>query len=327
LILFRRFLEVVQEHSSWLLLVVLSVIFTFLSGAFLTFQNFVNILQRPAVIGIVCYGFTFVIIGKGFDLSIASTVGLTSFLTAKIISMNGGLIEAILACIGMGMLIGCVNGVIVTKLRINSIIATLGMMMALTGIKLILTQGHNIYIHDVLRSRDKVFPLWLRFIGSGTIGPVPTLVVINAAIAIICLVILRKTRFGRWVYLVGANESAAFLSGVNTKLIRILTYVICGLLSGLAGFLLTAELEVFTTRNAMDYLMPVMLAVVLGGTSPLGGSGGIICTVVGTVIVALVRNGLILTGMPYYMQEVLLGIFFISVVGVDVYYRRKISGA
>lgn len=307
------------------LVVGLTVLLTIMNfathGNFLAPGNLLNVLRQIAVNAIMAVGQTFVIIIAGIDLSIGSLIALTGVLMAGTLagqtSPLAGVAAAVLVGLGVGGAAGLINGWPVVKFGLPPFITTLAMMLMARGLAFLYTGGRPIEIDNSM----------FNFIGSGFIFPgighllgipgIPTQVVIMLAVVIAGSYVLTQTRFGRYVYAIGGNEEAARLSGVNVFGIKLSVFVICGALAGLASMLLAARLNSGIPQSGQGYELQAIAAVVVGGTSLMGGRGSISGTFVGALLIGILYNLMNLLGVQSYAQEVVLGAVILFAVLLD----------
>ncbi len=284
-----------------------------LSPHFLTISNLLNVAEQATIIAIVAVGMTFVIITAGIDLSVGSVLAFAGVVMASALLRGLPLPVALLIGLGTGLLCGVVNGLLITIGRLPPFIATLGMMSVARGSALMFTAGRPI----------SGFSERFRALATGEILRVPTPVVIMVAVYAIAYFVLRRTKLGRYTYAIGGNEEAALLSGINVKLYKTLVYGLAGLLSGLAAILLTARLNSAQPIAGMNYELDAIAATVIGGTSLLGGEGTVVGTLIGALIMAVLRNGLNLLGVSSFIQQVVIGSVIIVAVLIDMGLKRR----
>lgn len=281
------------------MLVGLFIGLSLLTDSFLTVGNLLNVSQQISILAIVSAGMTFVIIGGGFDLSVGAIIALTGSLAALIMVKFG-----IAAGIGVGLLagttIGMINGSVVCLLKVNPFITTLGMAVVARGIALGITGGTA--IHNL--------PKGFSWLGSGRILNIPFSGLVVIVVYIIGLIVLRKTTIGLKIYAVGGNKEAARLSGMRANRISIATYAISGFTAALAGILLAARLRSGDPTAGMTMELFSVAAVVLGGTALRGGEGYLSRTIIGVLFIGFLENGLNLLNVPYYWQQVAIGLLF-----------------
>lgn len=287
---------------------VIIAVFAQLSPFFLTRNNFLNILVGVSILGIVAATQTMVIISRGFDLSVGSTVALAGVVTAEILTAGGSDPLAVAGAIGVGLVVGLVNGFLITVVRVNPLITTLATLAVVRGIAYVWT--------DAL---TQVFPgPNLRWLGIGRVlGDIPVSVLIMLAVYVVVWVTLRFTTFGRALFAVGGNPRAALLAGIAVGRVQWLAYVISGLSAGFAGAILAAQLSAGSPQAATGLELNVVAAVVLGGASLAGGRGRVWGTLLGVLIMETLRNGLVLTDVSSFYQMIAWGLVLLVAVVID----------
>jgi ribose transport system permease protein len=291
-------------------LVFLYFAITLHGSGFLTSTNLLNILRATATISIMAVAMTFVIGAAQIDLSVGAVAGLASVTTAMSIH-HWGMGAGILVGLATGLAVGCVNGALVAVLAIPSFLVTLGMLGIAHGIAMWITNTEPQPILD--GTYNSVF-------GLGDVGPVPALVVWTLVIVVIGHVVLRKTSYGRRVLATGGNAVAARFSGIDTRKITFLVLAAMGLLAGLAGMLYAGRLQSGRFQWGEGDELSVIAAVILGGTSLFGGRATVIGSLLGSVMIGLINNGLILAGLESSQQEVVRGVIIVGAVALA---RRK----
>ena len=301
-----------QQSLAFGTLVVLFVVFSILKPAsFLTWTNMATILLQTAVIAILALGTTFVIITGGIDLSIGTGMALSSVMTGVCIVSWGlpvwaGVIGGILTGVAMGL----INGINVTVLRLPPFIATLAMMMIAGGLALVISGVKPIYIETASKGFSQI--------ALGTLIPgLPNAVLITVVLAIIAAVVLSKTKLGRYDYAIGSNEEAARLSGVDTRKWTIYIYMFAGAFTGVAGVVLAARLGSAQPQIGSGYELQAIAAVIIGGTSLLGGRGSILGTVIGALIMNVLINGLRIMSVQTEWQNIVVGVVVLVAVFFD----------
>lgn len=295
-------------------LLLLCIYFSATTRTFLTLENWFSLSNQYAYLLIVAIGATLVIVTGGIDLSVGSVIGLSGIVSADVMVNRGMPVTAgILAGIGVGALAGLVNGLIITRLRVPPFIATLGMLLIARGFALRLANGITIdNTPDAFNTMANGRPLGL---------PAPLLLI--AASALLIGFLFQYTKFGRYVYAIGSNAEAARVSGVNVPLITTLVYVIGGALAGLGGLVETARLGSASSTAGQSYELDIVTAVVVGGASLLGGEGTVIGTILGGLLIAVLRNGANLLGVPPFDQQIYIGLLIIGAVALDQWFRRS----
>jgi ribose transport system permease protein len=291
----------------------LIVVLWILTPHFLTVSNLLNVAQQATIIAIIAVGMTFVIITGGIDLSVGSVLAFAGVVMANALQSGVPLPLALLIGLGVGLLCGVINGLLITVGRLPPFIATLGMMSVARGAALMFTEGRPI----------SGFSEGFRSIATGEILRIPAPVVIMIVVYLIAHFVLKRTKLGRYTYAIGGNEEAALLSGINVRLNKTLVYGIAGLLSGLAAILLTARLNSAQPIAGMNYELDAIAATVIGGTSLLGGEGTVSGTLIGALIMAVLRNGLNLLSVSSFFQQVVIGSVIIFAVLIDMALKRR----
>jgi len=275
---------------------------------FLTIGNLINLVRQISINGILAVGVTYVLLTGGVDLSLGSVVALTG-VTAAMFAHPGQhpVIVPILAGIAAGAACGVVNGLLVTRGRMAPFVVTLGMMTSARGLTLLLSGGRPV------SNLSTAFTT----IGSGDFAGIPAPTWILLAVAAISHVFLRKMRLGRHVYAVGGNENAARASGVHVNTVKLICYTICGAMAGLAGVVLAARITTGQPNAGIGYELDAIAAVVIGGTSLNGGTGGIGGTILGAPLIGVINNGLDLLNVSSYYQQVIKGLIIVGAVWLD----------
>lgn len=288
-------------------LILLSVLLGFLSDRFLTVSNLLNVARQVSINAIISVGMTIVILTGGIDLSVGSVVALAGSITAGIMVGSAGTGPAIVAGIAIGALLGIANGVLIARWAVPPFIATMGIMTIARGLTLVYTEGRPI------TGLTEEF----RFLGGGYIGGTPFPVIIMTIIFLFFYLVLKKTRFGRYVYAIGGNEEAARLSGISTKNILVWTYLLSGVLAALSGIVMASRLNSAQPTAGAGFELDAIAAVVLGGTSLAGGVGSIWGTLVGALIIGVLDNGLNLLNVSSFYQQVAKGAVILLAVLLD----------
>jgi ribose transport system permease protein len=272
---------------------------------FLTSGNLLNIVRQTATISLMALAMTFVISTGEIDLSVGSITALSSLLGALALQSGFGIIGGLVAGVGAGLVIGLINGLLVTKVAIPSFLVTLGTMGAVKGLAMWVTGTAPVPIVDA--NFNFIF-------GSGDLGPIPVLLVWTVVFTVIAHILLRKTSFGRQVLATGGNESAARFSGVKTMKIKLWVFLATGAMAGLAGLLYAGRMNAGRFSFGEGDELSVIAAVILGGTSLFGGVGTIIGTLVGSLLIGTINNGLIIMGLDVSQQMIIKGIIIILAV-------------
>ncbi len=278
-----------------------------LSPHFLTVSNLSNVLEQTSINAVIAVGMTFVILSGGIDLSVGSLVALSGVALAAALRAGAPLPLALLAGLATGAAAGLANGLLITRGKLPPFIATLGMMSVARGLTLFVTDGRPI----------SGFEAGFRTLATGRVLGVPASVLLAGALYVMAHLVLTRTRFGLYVYAIGGNEEATRLSGVGVRFHKTMVYVLAGLMSAVAAVILTARLNSAQPIAGMMYELDAIAATVIGGTSLLGGSGTIGGTLIGALIMGVLRNGLNLLGISSFLQQVVIGLVIIAAVLVD----------
>jgi len=283
------------------------------SPFFATLDNLRNVAEQSALIGIIAIGMTFVILIGGIDLSVGSLVALTGVVLALALHNNVPVPLAIGVGVAAGVAGGVVNGVLVTAGRLPPFIATLGMMSVARGAALLLSDGRPV----------SGFSDTFRGMATGRLAGIPLPVVAMLALYAIAHVVLTRTVLGRYTYAIGGNEEASALSGIAVGRYKIIAYALSGASAACCATLLVARLNSAQPIAGIGYELDAIAAVVIGGTSLLGGSGSVIGTLIGALIMSVLRNGLNLLGVTSYVQQIAIGVVIVTAVLVDLALHRR----
>ena len=275
---------------------------------FLTVQNLTIIVTQVSINALLAFGVTFVIITGGIDLSIGSMVAVTGVVAASFAHPDTYPVAVpLLMGLGAGLLFGALNGFVITQSKVPPFIVTLGTMTIGRGLALILSKGR-----PVSNLSDS-----FNFIGGGKILGVPMLIIILILVFVICLVILKKTIIGRYMYAVGGNEQAARASGIDLSRVKMMVYTLCGGLAALAGILLTSRITTGQPNAGTGFELDAIAAAIIGGTSTSGGTGTMTGTLIGALLIGVISNGLDLLNVTSYYQQVVMGVIIIGAVVLD----------
>jgi len=290
----------------------LCFILSFLSPVFLTVANLSNVILQASINATLACGMTFVIISGGIDLSVGSVLALSGVVMGSVLKSDAPLFLALSSSLVIGALCGLINGLFITLGNLPPFISTLGMMSITRGAALFYTGGRSI----------SGFKLNLLLLGNGMIFGIPILIVIMAVTYIIAFFVLKYTQLGRYTYAIGGNEEATRLSGISIQWYKTIVYVISGLTAGIAAIMLTARLNSAQPIAGMTYELDAIAATVIGGTSLSGGEGKISGTIIGALIISVLRNGLNLLNVSSFIQQIVIGAVIIVAVLVDKAKKR-----
>ena len=287
-----------QRFGLVLSFLLLCIALSLLSDRFLTLSNAVNVLRQSTINGIIAVGMTYVILTAGIDLSAGAVLALCTLVTADLLQKGLPVPLAVIAGLGLGAGLGLVNGLIITKARVPPFVATLGMMTVARGLALTYTQGRPI----------TGLPEGFRFMGTGSLGPIPMPIVIAGLTFLVGYVLLTRTRVGEYIFALGNNPVAARYAGIATDRFIAFVYAVAGLLAALAGMILVARLNSAQPTAGLGYEFDAIAAVVVGGTSFAGGEGGLGGTLLGALVIAVLSNGLNLLNVSSFYQPVITGV-------------------
>lgn len=299
------------EQKSLIALLFLVVVVSFLNPNFFTVDNLLNILRQTSVNAIIAVGMTLVILTAGIDLSVGSVLALCGAFAATLVAMEVPVLVAVPTALLAGAALGAISGIIIAKGKVQAFIATLVTMTLLRGVTMVYTDGRP--ISTGFTDTADTFAWFGTGYALGIPVPVWLMVVVFAG----AWYLLNHTRFGRYVYAVGGNESATRLSGINVDRVKIGVYAICGLLAALAGIIVTSRLSSAQPTAGMGYELDAIAAVVLGGTSLMGGKGRIMGTLIGALIIGFLNNALNLLDVSSYYQMIAKAVVILLAVLVD----------
>lgn len=308
----KRKFKMKREYNMLIVLIIMLIVCAIISPTFRTAQNFINLFGHNAVYGLLSVGMAFVIITGGVDLSVGSVCALSGVLSAYAF-IDYGFVPGLVVGLLIGAACGLINGLLQTVVGMNHFVATLGIMTIARGAVYIITSGFNIY----------GIPAEYGVIGMGYLGPFPVAGIIWLVCVAIAFFVLKYTRFGQYVYAIGGNMNAAWLSGINTKMVKTVVYLICGFFAGLAGVVLSCR-TLLAAANAGDtYELTAISSCIVGGLSLDGGRGNVWGSVIGVLILGLILNIMQLTSVSSYWQDAVKGIIIIGAVAVDCMSKLK----
>lgn len=300
--------NITTNYSHWLSFVLLMVVAIIVSPAFLSWNNLTNLFVQGSVVGICAMGMSLIISAGMIDLSVGSSVALLSGLGVLVLNSTQSLTLTILFCLGGGMIVGLVNGLLVTKGRIAPFIVTLATMSAWRSVINQLGQGGPFTVNETMYTP-------FRNIAAGRLFGLPHLMIFLIVVSFITAMLMSKTKFGTYVYAVGSNQQAARLSGINVNKVKTLIFVYAGTLYGLAAFLLASRLTSIQAASAgSGYEMDAIAAVAIGGTSMDGGRGKILGTFLGVLMLRIINTVLIMANVPPFLNGLVTGVIIIVAV-------------
>lgn len=296
-------------------LILLCAFLTVATDTFFSVRNFLNILDQITVLGIMAVGMTFVILIGGIDLAVGSVMALTMMVLGYLnVEMGVAMGIAIPAALAAAALNGLVAGVLITRFNVPAFIATLAMMSITRGLANMITNGQQII----------GFPAWFNMSAIIRYGGFLTLTVALMLVVFVLGLLYQRYRYGgRALYAIGGNPEVARLAGINVTFMTVMVYVVCSVLAGLSGIVLGARLDSVQPSSGVGYELDAIAAVVIGGTSLSGGTGGIGGTVIGVLIIGVLRNGLNLLSVSPFMQQVVIGAVIVLAVTAETFRKRK----
>lgn len=323
--------KLLLEGRAFFALIVIIVVFSFLSPYYLSVANFLTMASHVAIFGILAVGMLLVILNGGIDLSVGSTLGLAGVVAGFL--MQGVTLDvfgvvlfppvwavAVLAC-ALGAFVGLVNGVLIARFKVPAFVATLGVMYVARGVALLMTSGLT---YNNLGGKPELGNTGFDALGFDRLFGVPTGVVVLVVIALIASLVLNRTAFGRWLYASGGNERAAELSGVPVRKVQISVYVLSGICAAIAGLILSSQLTSAGPTAGTTYELTAIAAVVIGGAALTGGRGNIRGTLLGAFVIGFLSDGLVIIGISSYWQTVFTGAVIVLAVLLNaVQYRRR----
>jgi len=280
---------------------------------FMTLNNVITLFRQASTLLVLSTGLTAVILTSGIDLSVGAVSGLVGCIIAQFLKAGVSSPLTFLIAIAFGALFGLFNGFLIATVKMPSFIATFGMSWVASGLSIIVMNG------EVIFGLSEDFT-WF---GTGYIGPIPVIAIIALIVVVLAYFILQKTTFGRDIYSIGANEDAARYSAVPVKKTLYLAFIFSGITAGIGGLLMTARLNAADSTMGDSYGMQTVAAVVVGGTSLLGGEGGIAGTVIGALLLTIIINVMNLLGISSFAQPAVVGVVIIAMVLFDTYTRQK----
>lgn len=302
-----RAAEFMRRYGMLMILLLIIAAISALSKSFLTLSNFLVITRQVSINGLVAAGMTLVILLGGIDLSVGGVIALAGALLAMALAATHSVWLAVLTGVGVGALVGAVNGAFIACLRLPAFIVTLATLALARGATLVLTEGRPILVSSPS----------FETLGGGYLGPLPVPVLVMAGVYALLALVLWNTRFGRQVYAIGGNEGACRMSGIDVDATKIATFTLCGSLAGLTAVVLTSRLVSAQPTAGTGYELDAIAAVILGGTSMSGGVGGVGGTIVGAFIIGVLSNGLNLLNVSPFYQDVAKGLVILVAITLD----------
>lgn len=316
--------KIFRNRNSGILLglFLMLIIFSVINPRFFSMNNAINIIRQVSLNGIMACGMTCVIVCGGIDLSIGSIYALSGMMTGHFMLQGMNPLAAVAVGLFIGILFGMINGLVVTKLLVPPMIATLGTQFAGRGLAMVLTDGGIVNLKTIVSSRKDI----ARFleIGSGKIlNTFPNMALLFILVVVVMYAVYQKTLLGFHMRAVGGNESAARVSGINSHRVIVSSYIIMGFLAAMAGITNIAFLKSVQGTMGESIEMDIIAAAIIGGTSLTGGEGTIIGTVIGVFIMGVLKTGLVYIGITSYLQNVFIGCIIIVAVAIDMFTKKR----
>lgn len=311
----RKFWLIARKYATLAILVVFVVAISLMTDRFLTFGNITNVGRQLSFNGIISVAMTMVIISGGIDLSVGGTVALAGCICAGVLTDSGNIFMAIMAALVVGTVVGLFNGVLIAYTKIAPFIITLSSLSIAKGVTLVLTNASPIPLNN---ERFKA-------LGQSSFYSIPTPIFIMLAIFLIAGFVMRKTKFGRYVYAIGGNERSAALAGIAVQKIKLIVYIVSGLMAAFTGVLYTSRLSSGVPNLGDGFEMDAITAAVIGGASLSGGQGGIWGTLIGAVIIGILNNALNLLNVNTNYQSIVTGVVVLIAVLFDRLIQTRVS--
>jgi rhamnose transport system permease protein len=309
-----------RELSLVAIMVILGGLVTLTAPQFLTVSNISQVAVLASVIAVAAIGESLVVITRNVDLSVEATIGLVAYSVASLLERHAlDTPGAIVFGLGLGLVLGMINGVVVTVFKVPAIVATLGTLSVFRGIDYLVAGSHQVPLAALPdgftdAARDSVFGI-------------PIFVLIALGIVIVGSVVLRSTRFGRQLYAVGSNPEAAAILGIPSRLVVFTAFSLCGLLAGVAGILYVMEFGTINGTSATGLVLAVVAAVVVGGVNIFGGSGTLAGAAIGALFLGFIANALILVGLSQFWLQAIYGLVILLAISADAIIIRRIQRA
>jgi erythritol transport system permease protein len=317
------------ELRAFIALIVLIIVFSVLSDSYLTYDNLVTMTRHVAINALLAIGMLLVILTGGIDLSVGSIVGLAGIVAGVLLEgLTIGFLDVtlfppvwavILICLAVGAGVGAVNGTVVTRFGVAPFIATLGMLYVARGAALLISNGET---YPNLGGSAELGNTGFDFLGSGKILTIPTSIWLMVVFAAVAVFLTRKAPFGRWVYAIGGNERAAELAGVQVNRVKRRVYIISGICAAMSGLIIASELTSAAPQAGETFELNAIAAVVIGGTSLMGGRGTVRGALIGAFVIGFLADGLVIVGVSTFWQIVIKGAVIVLAVILDQSQQR-----
>jgi ribose transport system permease protein len=308
--LVRVAIDIFARQGLLIVFVIFLIGFSLFSERFFSADNVIAVIRQASIIGVIALGVTIVVIGGNLDLSVGSLLSCCTVLVVDLHDILGPF-QAVVIMFCAALVIGAINGYLIGYLKLNSLIVTLGMLSAIQGITLIYTGGQNVDIHNQSDT-------WFTFFGRDYLFGIPVPIFIFIGLGIITEIVLRTTSYGRKIFSVGGNPTAAVFSGIKKNKIVFSTYLISAFATACGALILGSRVMGSQNNVGQGYELLVLAGVILGGTSLIGGSGSAVRTIIGVLILSFIQNGLLLLSYPYYVQWLVTWAVIILAVWFDI---------
>lgn len=304
-----------RRYGIWAALLLVAAVFAAVSPSFRSVTNLTNILEQNAMLGIVACGMLAMMLTGGFDLSVGA-IGATASVVAAYFSAHDGVTVAIIAGLGVGVVIGFVNGVLIAKVAINAFMTTFAMASVVTGVLFVVTNASPVTANAG----------WLTSLALNKVAGIPEALILYVVVVIITWLLMTLTKWGHYVYAIGGNKEASYLSGLPVVSTHTMAYVFGGFCAGLAGLILLGQSDIGQPSSATDWPLTAIAICVIAGVSLQGGEGRVVDTVAATLLLGVVADGLNLINVSPYIQPTVTGVIILAAVTMDKYSRSHSSG-
>ena len=319
-ILQNNWKNIIKRYGTLLFAMIVFAVFSVQAKNFFTIDNVMLLLKQMSMLTVISLGFTFVMAVGGFDMSVGFGTGLIGIVFVTLLLSTNNFLIALLGALVAGILMGCVNGVLVSYIGLPDFIGTFAVGSVIYGIKMMITEGNPIYVKNIEGPSIDLF----KYLNSGMVfGFIPVMVILMVVFITIGYILMEKTKLGRRIYAIGGNKEAALFSGINVKFYKFITYVISGLTVALTAVMVCSRLNSAQPTSGEGYLMEAISVVFLSTTMFGEGQPTIMGTVVGAFIISMLNNGLTMLGMTYYFQDITTGIVVILAVLMSVVMAKK----
>ena len=309
-----------RELSLLAIMFVLGGLVSVAAPQFLTSSNLSQVAVQASIIAVAAVGEALVILTRNVDLSVEATIGLVAYAVARLLELHAvGPLEAMAIGVGLGLVLGMINGAIITLFKVPSIVATLGTLSIFRGLDYLVAGSHQVPVAGL--------PAGFTNASSGSILGLPIFVVIAVVIVLVGSALMRSTRFGRQLYAVGSNPEAADILGIRSRLVVFTSFSLCGLLAGVAGVMWVIEYGTINGTAATGVVLSVVAAVVVGGVNIFGGSGSLAGAAIGALFLGFIANALILVGLSQFWLQAIYGVVILAAVSADAIIVRRVQRA